>query len=124
MTTYVERLFSAVSNALEFNTATLSGAADIIVVEGEDGVRRSIPWNVRFGKLRLLKSREKVVTVIINDEPCEIFLTLDTAASEPSSPSKFPVSSSVSPELLSRKLEETSTSDSCGDSDIYLTEGE
>ncbi|GJQ09425.1 hypothetical protein GpartN1_g1216.t1 [Galdieria partita] len=144
MTTYVERLFSAVSNALEFNSATLSGAADIIIVEGEDGVRRSIPWNVRFGKLRLLKSREKVVSVTINDEPCEIFLTLDTAgeayflaetdqppppdlvpspASEPSSPTKHPVSSSVSPELLSRKLEETSNSNNRANSDLYPIEG-
>jgi phosphatidate phosphatase LPIN len=144
MTTYVERLFSAVSNALEFNTATLSGAADIIVVEGEDGIRRSIPWNVRFGKLRLLKSREKIVNVFVNDEPCEIFLTLDTAgeayfvaetdqppppdlapspASEPSSPKHQPVSSSVSPELLSRKLQESTRTDSCKESDIYPGEG-
>eukprot|EP00871_Galdieria_phlegrea_P005827 jgi/Galph1/731/GphlegSOOS_G5502.1 len=127
MTTYVERLFSVVSNALEFNAATLSGAADIIVVEGEDGIRRSMPWNVRFGKLRLLKSREKMVSVFINDKPTDLQLTLDTAgeayflaetdqppppdlipspATEPSSPSRSGISNFVSPDVLSRKLEE------------------
>lgn len=43
--------------------ATLSGAIDIIVVQNPDGSYVSTPFHVRFGKLQLLRSSEKVVGV-------------------------------------------------------------
>jgi phosphatidate phosphatase LPIN len=42
------------------NGATLTGAIDVIVVEQEDGTYKCSPFHVRFGKLGVLRSREKV----------------------------------------------------------------
>ncbi|GAB0489385.1 hypothetical protein MMPV_000604 [Pyropia vietnamensis] len=79
MSQYVNRFFSAVGSALEFNAATLSGAIDIIVVEDDDGVRRCSPFHVRFGKLQLLKSRGMAVDVWLNDVKTDLTLRLGTA---------------------------------------------
>jgi len=79
MTTYVGKIFNAVSSALDLNAATLTGAMDIIVVQHEDGTLKSSPFHVRFGKLRLLRSREKVVSVHVNGEPTSLTLTLGSA---------------------------------------------
>ena len=46
----------------EINAATLTGAIDVIVVEQEDGTFKSSPFHVRFGKLGVLKAREKIVS--------------------------------------------------------------
>ena len=48
----------------EINAATLTGAIDVIVVEQEDGTFRSSPFHVRFGKMGVLKAREKVVRTL------------------------------------------------------------
>ena len=47
----------------EINAATLTGAIDVIVVEQEDGTFRCSPFHVRFGKLGVLKAREKIVSL-------------------------------------------------------------
>ena len=47
----------------DLNGATLTGAIDVIVVEQEDGTFVSSPFHVRFGKLGLLKARDKVVSL-------------------------------------------------------------
>lgn len=44
------------------NQATLSGCIDVIVVRQPDGTFQCSPFHVRFGKLGVLRSREKVVT--------------------------------------------------------------
>lgn len=44
------------------NPATLTGCIDIIVVRQPDGSFRCSPFHVRFGKLGVLRSREKVVS--------------------------------------------------------------
>lgn len=41
------------------NAATLTGAIDVIIVQQEDGTFQSSPFHVRFGKLGVLRSREK-----------------------------------------------------------------
>ena len=46
----------------DLNGATLTGAIDVIVVEQEDGFFVSSPFHVRFGKLGLLKAKNKVVS--------------------------------------------------------------
>ena len=46
----------------EINGATLTGAIDVIVVEQEDGSYKSSPFHVRFGKLGVLKAKEKIVS--------------------------------------------------------------
>ena len=48
----------------EINSATLTGAIDVLVIEHEDGSFVSSPFHVRFGKLGVLKAREKVVSDI------------------------------------------------------------
>ena len=45
----------------EINAATLTGAIDVIVVQQEDGSYKCSPFHVRFGKLGVLKAREKIV---------------------------------------------------------------
>ena len=45
----------------EINAATLTGAIDVVVVKQEDGSFIGSPFHVRFGKLGVLRSREKVV---------------------------------------------------------------
>lgn len=44
------------------NPATLSGGIDVLVVRQVDGSFRCSPFHVRFGKLGVLRSREKVVS--------------------------------------------------------------
>lgn len=46
----------------EINSATLTGAIDIVVVRQEDGSYIGSPFHVRFGKLGVLRSREKIVS--------------------------------------------------------------
>lgn len=49
----------------QINSATLTGAIDIVVVKQEDGSFIGSPFHVRFGKLGVLSSWEKVVCVIL-----------------------------------------------------------
>ncbi len=46
----------------EINPATLTGAIDVIVVEQDDGTYICSPFHVRFGKIGVLRSGEKVVS--------------------------------------------------------------
>merc|ERR1712128_352335 len=61
----------------EINGATLTGAIDVIVVEQEDGTFKSSPFHVRFGKLGVLKSKEKIVDLEVNGEPVDLQMKLD-----------------------------------------------
>ncbi|XP_045375334.1 phosphatidate phosphatase LPIN3 isoform X1 [Camelus bactrianus] len=58
------------------NPATLSGGIDVLVVKQEDGSFRCSPFHVRFGKLGVLRSREKVVDIEINGEPVDLHMKL------------------------------------------------
>ncbi|XP_065218841.1 phosphatidate phosphatase LPIN3 isoform X2 [Planococcus citri] len=60
----------------EINAATLTGAIDVIVVEQPDGSYTCSPFHVRFGKIGVLRSREKIVEIEINGEPCDIYMKL------------------------------------------------
>lgn len=79
MAKYMGRLLTAFTSALEFNSATLSGAIDIIVIEDERGIRRCSPFHVRFGKLQLLKSRGIPVAVELNGKSTKLRLYLGPA---------------------------------------------
>jgi len=48
----------------EINAATLTGAIDVVVVEQPDQSFTCSPFHVRFGKLGVLRSREKVVSCV------------------------------------------------------------
>ena len=49
----------------EINGSTLTGAIDVVVVEQEDGTFKSSPFHVRFGKMGVLKAKEKIVSTLI-----------------------------------------------------------
>ncbi|XP_016074858.1 PREDICTED: phosphatidate phosphatase LPIN3 isoform X2 [Miniopterus natalensis] len=58
------------------NPATLSGCIDVLVVKQADGSFQCSPFHVRFGKLGVLRSREKVVDIEINGEPVDLHMKL------------------------------------------------
>ncbi|KAK2856335.1 hypothetical protein Q5P01_005070 [Channa striata] len=58
------------------NPATLSGSIDVIVVRQPDGSLQCSPFHVRFGKMGVLRSREKVVDMEINGEPVDLHMKL------------------------------------------------
>ncbi|XP_035992403.1 phosphatidate phosphatase LPIN1 isoform X2 [Fundulus heteroclitus] len=58
------------------NPATLSGCIDVIVVRQPDGSLQCSPFHVRFGKMGVLRSREKVVDIEINGEPVGLHMKL------------------------------------------------
>merc|ERR1719251_447221 len=78
MSSYINSIIKNVKEFYsEINGATLTGAIDVIVVEQEDGTFKSSPFHVRFGKMGVLKAREKVVDLEINGEPVDIWMKLD-----------------------------------------------
>lgn len=79
MSAYVGKFLTAVSSALEFNTATLSGAIDVVVIEDSRGNRHCTPFHVRFGKLQLLKSRGIPVVVHLNGHRTNLRMLLGAA---------------------------------------------
>ncbi|XP_058248941.1 phosphatidate phosphatase LPIN1 isoform X2 [Hemibagrus wyckioides] len=58
------------------NPATLSGCIDVIVVRRPDGSLHCSPFHVRFGKMGVLRSREKVVDIEVNGEPVSLQMKL------------------------------------------------
>ncbi|XP_058469594.1 phosphatidate phosphatase LPIN1 isoform X1 [Solea solea] len=58
------------------NPATLSGCIDVIVVKQPDGSLQCSPFHVRFGKMGVLRSREKLVDMTINGEAVDLHMKL------------------------------------------------
>ncbi|XP_072238656.1 phosphatidate phosphatase LPIN3 isoform X2 [Leuresthes tenuis] len=58
------------------NPATLTGGIDVIVVRQPDGSFHCSPFHVRFGKLGVLRSTEKVVDIEVNGEPVDLHMKL------------------------------------------------
>ena len=63
----------------DFNRSTLSGAIDIIAVEMENGDIISTPFHVRFGKLQILRSRDKKVIIRVNGKKVPLAMKLGAA---------------------------------------------
>eukprot|EP00917_Polyrhabdina_sp_WS-2016_P013017 GHVP01028656.1.p1 GENE.GHVP01028656.1~~GHVP01028656.1.p1 ORF type:complete len:568 (-),score=74.78 GHVP01028656.1:3986-5689(-) len=72
-------LAASVGRAFEINSSTLSGCLDVIVVQQTNGDFKSTPFHVRFGKTKILKSREKVVTITVNGELSPVTLVLGSS---------------------------------------------
>ena len=68
-------LFSGMNNA----TDMLSGAIDIVVVEQPDGSLKCTPWHLRFGRLKVLRSKEKVIRIMINGKLTELCMKIGEA---------------------------------------------
>ncbi|XP_062360820.1 phosphatidate phosphatase LPIN3-like [Cinclus cinclus] len=60
----------------DLNPATLSGSIDVVVVRQPDNSFKCSPFHVRFGKLGVLHSKEKVVDIEINGEPVDLHMKL------------------------------------------------
>lgn len=73
------RIVSGISGAFEVNEAFLSGALDVVVIRHSDGKLHASPFHVRFGKLKLLRSREKNVKIYINGVQTDIAMRLGKA---------------------------------------------
>ncbi|XP_017367366.1 phosphatidate phosphatase LPIN3 isoform X2 [Cebus imitator] len=74
---YVGRVLETMKELYRgLNPATLSGSIDVLVVKQVDGSFRCSPFHVRFGKLGVLRSREKVVDIEINGEPVDLHMKL------------------------------------------------
>nr|XP_040023828.1 phosphatidate phosphatase LPIN2-like isoform X1 [Gasterosteus aculeatus aculeatus]XP_040023829.1 phosphatidate phosphatase LPIN2-like isoform X1 [Gasterosteus aculeatus aculeatus]XP_040023830.1 phosphatidate phosphatase LPIN2-like isoform X1 [Gasterosteus aculeatus aculeatus] len=74
---YVGQLLVTVKELYKgINQATLSGCIDVVVVRQPDGTFQCSPFHVRFGKLGVLRSREKVIDIEINGEPVELHMKL------------------------------------------------
>ncbi|NXW54833.1 LPIN3 phosphatase, partial [Eurystomus gularis] len=58
------------------NPATLTGCIDVVVVRQPDNSFQCSPFHVRFGKLGVLHSKEKVVDIEINGEPVDLHMKL------------------------------------------------
>ncbi|NXR09417.1 LPIN3 phosphatase, partial [Semnornis frantzii] len=58
------------------NPATLTGCIDVVVVRQPDNSFQCSPFHVRFGKLGVLRSREKLVDIEINGEPVDLHMKL------------------------------------------------
>lgn len=58
------------------NQATLSGCIDVVVIQQKDGTYQCSPFHVRFGKLGVLRSKEKVIDIEINGEPVDLHMKL------------------------------------------------
>nr|CAD7262278.1 unnamed protein product [Timema shepardi] len=75
--TVIGKLISNVKDFYrEINPATLTGAIDVVVIEQPNGSFTCSPFHVRFGKLGVLRSKEKVVDIEINGEPLDIHMKL------------------------------------------------
>ncbi|XP_043477261.1 phosphatidate phosphatase LPIN1 isoform X2 [Leptopilina heterotoma] len=87
----------------EINAATLTGAIDVVVVEQPDGSFTCSPFHVRFGKLGVLRSREKIVDIEINGDPRQIHMKLGESGEaffvEEVSSSGCPLDSEIPPHL-------------------------
>lgn len=78
MNYYVGKLLTNVKEFYnDINSATLTGAIDVIVVKQNDESYLCSPFHVRFGKLGVLRTREKVVDIEINGEPIDIRMELN-----------------------------------------------
>lgn len=79
MTSIIRWASNSLSRSLELNSATLSGAIDVIVVEQPNGELFSSPFHVRFGKLQLHKTKGEIVHIRVNGVEVPLKMRLGSA---------------------------------------------
>ena len=134
---YVTSIFSSVKGYYDgINGATLTGALDVIVVRQPDGTFRSSSFHVRFGKLNVLQSNEKLVDITCNGRPVslqmklgangEAFFVKQITEEDPEYEyadvelSTSPIQTDVPVELLRHRFRQETGSDEETDSSEYL----
>ena len=65
-----------VNNIRDINTATKTGAVDVVFVEQETGEYVSTPFHVRFGKIGVVWSSDKLIDVEINGREVDLHMKL------------------------------------------------
>uniref|UniRef100_A0A6U0JSC1 LNS2/PITP domain-containing protein n=1 Tax=Percolomonas cosmopolitus TaxID=63605 RepID=A0A6U0JSC1_9EUKA len=62
------------------NSATdmFGGAIDVIVIKQPDGTLRTTPFHVRFGRLKLLRSTEKIIRIMINGKLTDMVMKISS----------------------------------------------
>jgi phosphatidate phosphatase PAH1 len=132
------RLVSKISDLLEFNQATLSGALDVIVIEHPDGSFHCNPFRVRFGKLKVLRIKSQKVCISINGEETPLIMKLkntgegffevkdfpEEAKSESSSPDKLQDPARAKAEQILPKRGDFCDDILAGDEDLEPEEAE
>lgn len=63
----------------EMNSATLTGAIDVVVVKQRNGSFKSSPFHVRFGKMALIKTKDLTVDIEINGQQVDLHMRLGEA---------------------------------------------
>ena len=52
---------------------------DIIVIQYPDETLKSSPFHVRFGTLKILKTREKIINIYVNNNKSELTMRLSSS---------------------------------------------
>lgn len=68
----------------------MSGALDVIAIQHDDGSITCTPFHVRFGKFKILRSRDKTVRVFVNGKRTELVMRVSTALEPRCTQSCFP----------------------------------
>ena len=50
----------------DLDSSILSGASDIVVVKGDDGIFRSTPFTVRLGLTKVTLAKKRVAVIFVN----------------------------------------------------------
>jgi len=66
-----------VEKVSKINTATRTGAIDVVFVEQQDGSFHSTPFHVRFGKVGIFWSDQQIVDIEINGSEVDLSMVLD-----------------------------------------------
>ena len=59
-------MLKSIGSVFDYNSATLSGAIDIIAVRNDDGSMKSSPFHVRFGKLQVSLQHLQIIIILTN----------------------------------------------------------
>ncbi|XP_023215622.1 phosphatidate phosphatase LPIN1-like [Centruroides sculpturatus] len=134
---YIGKVFTNVKEFYnEINSATLTGAIDVVVVRQPNGTYLCSPFHVRFGKIGVLRSREKIVDIEVNGEPIDIHMKLGESGEAffveetddemvPSHLATSPIPPAPNLEEELKKLKESSKgSENISNGDILLINGE
>ena len=76
---HISRIATSLKDVFDYNSSTLSGALDVIVIQHEDGTLHASPFHVRFGKWKVFKSKEKQVTIQVNGEKVSVGMKLGSS---------------------------------------------
>lgn len=71
-------MFESFSSMFDMSKTMFSGTMDIIVIKQKDDTYKSTSFNVRFGSFRASKTKEKLVTIKINNKETSLKMKLSS----------------------------------------------